>query len=115
MIDARDREHTQDVQGDRGPSGKRTPTHPQDAEASEVQDDKWDAADEIHTVGLAPDRLRRLDRVIGINPLNQGGREAAKGRSDGRHDIRGEAAKRLAGVGGGKPCFDGVVSSAGPS
>ena len=44
-----------------------------------VEDHERNAAHEVHAVRLGPDDVGRFGRIVGINPLDQRGQQAAEG------------------------------------
>jgi len=78
MENASDGKHPEKIERDCRPNGKPAPTRPQDAQATKMQNEKRNAANQVHAVGLGANRLRRFERVIGIDPLHERGAKPAQ-------------------------------------
>lgn len=79
MEDAGHGEHPDDVEENGRPDGEPAPADPDYTQTTEVQDDERDTANEVNPIGLRADAFRGLKGVVGIDPLDQGGAEAAQG------------------------------------
>ena len=78
VVDARDREHADEVQGHRSPDGKGAGTGPDHAEAAGMQEDEGHDAHPVHAVRLGAHLFGPIRAIIGINPLREGGGGATK-------------------------------------
>ena len=70
VIDAGHREHPHQVEKTGGAHRGPAPTDPEYGEASEVQQDERDTADEVDLVGLSAGCFGSTREVVGINPLD---------------------------------------------
>jgi hypothetical protein len=80
VINAGHGKHPQHIERNRRPDGESTRPHPDHAETAGVQDDERDTPHPVDLVRLVPHLFRPLRRVVGINPLYDGGGGAAEGR-----------------------------------
>ena len=71
MQNSGDGKHPDEVEGDSRSHSEPTPTHPDQAKAPEMQDNKGNATDEVDAIGLGTDGFRGFKGVIGINPLKK--------------------------------------------
>ena len=76
MEDASDGEHPNHVEKEGSPHGEPAPPDPDGPEAAQMEDDEWNAADEVNAVRLGANRFGRLDGVVGVDPLDEGAEEA---------------------------------------
>ncbi len=79
VVDAGDREHADEVQGDGRPDREGTGSGPDCAQAAQVQDDKRDATDPIHAIRLLAHALGAAGSIIRVKPLDDGRRDDAVG------------------------------------
>lgn len=97
VVDAGDGEHAQEVEGDGRPGGEGAPTGPDHSEAAEVQHDEGHDAHPVDLVGLLAHFFRAIGAVVGVDPLDDSGEQAAReGTGGGRHEsgIRWEVAQK---------------------
>ena len=78
VMDARHREHADEIKRDRRPGGKGAHAHPQHAEAADMEDDKRHHAHPIHAIRLVAHLFRPVGAIIGVDPLDDCGGHTAK-------------------------------------
>ena len=84
--DARDGEHAHEVQRHCQADGEEAGAAPNDAEASEVEDNERDTANPIHPVGLLAHLFGPAGGMVCVEPLNKGGGGAADQRRTAEGD-----------------------------
>ena len=67
VVNPRDKKHPDHVKEGADEQRHRTPTHPKDPQASQVQDDEWERAAPFHLFGQGPGGLNTAREVIGID------------------------------------------------
>ena len=87
VVNAGDCKHTHEVEEHGGPGGEGAHTHEEDAEATEVEDDERHDAHPIDLVGFVAHFFGAIGAVIGVNPLRDGGRQAAEKGGTGGYGI----------------------------
>ena len=60
VVDPGNREHSDEIEQNRNSSSEPAAASPNNAKASEMQNDKWDATNQIYPIGLSPDNFGLL-------------------------------------------------------
>ena len=76
VVDAGDEEHPHKVEKCAGRNGDGAPSHPDHAEAAEVENGKRDEPAPVHTLGEGPRRLGAEREVVRVDESDQRGEEA---------------------------------------
>ena len=82
------RKHSKEIQRDGSPHGNRTPAHPNDCKAAEMQGDKRHHSKHIDLVRLTTQPLNTARAVVRIDPLNQGVSDPIEDTVDHRKQSR---------------------------
>ena len=99
MIEASDGEHSHEVKGDSDGDGGPTPVDPEDAKATEVKEEKGEAASPFEAIRARLHDLCAFGEVIRVEPLADGCEGALKSRSGSGLMAAGVHENKLKGVG----------------